>query len=75
MNWIELIQTALLVILVDRQLIIRNRYKFGINHNPPDNYGRGYWALWLLCKKGDREGYWRDGGKRLFYFHYGNPTR
>lgn len=75
MNWIELIQTILLIILVDRQLIIRNRYKFGIEFDAPDKYGRGYWALWIYCKKGEREGYMRDGGKRLIHFRFGKQKK
>lgn len=75
MNW-DVIQTILLVVLVDRQLILRKRYMIAIEHTLPkySNYfkawSEGYFAVWIVCKKGQDEKYSRDGGKRLFYFHY-----
>jgi len=65
---IELIQTILLCILVDRQLIIRNRYKFAIESRmdkiPPS------WAFWIYCKRPGDEVYWRSGGKRLIFIKF-----
>lgn len=67
----EWVQTILLIILVDRNLILRARYKFAIEHDLPDRYRVGYFAIWIYCKKAQSEFYGRDMGKRLFYFRYG----
>ncbi len=71
MNILEFIQTILLIILVDRSLLIRNRYKLAFEFV---KYQRGmyttdkwYFAIWIYCKKGQEETYWRSGGKRLFH--------
>jgi len=66
---IELIQTILLIILVDRQLIIRDRYKFAIENHINAQYSP-YWALWIYCKEGQNEMYWRSGGKRLIMIRF-----
>lgn len=68
---IELIQTILLVILVERSLLLRNRYKFAIEFNMPGRDIRGYFALWIYCQQKDAQNYWRLGGKRIFGFYFG----
>ena len=71
MEWIELIQTILLIILVDRTLILRNRYKFAISNRRPIPGSKGYWDFWIYCKSTQGDKYMKSGGKRLFGFSYG----
>lgn len=60
-NTIEIVQTIILIILLDRQLILRNKYKIAI-----ENYYPFQFDLWIYCKKSQNEVYTRDGGKYLF---------
>lgn len=68
---LEWLQVILLVILVDRNLILRDRYKLALEINKPNKYGRGYVAFWIYCKQVNNDIYCRSGGRRLFYFKYG----
>jgi hypothetical protein len=66
MNW-DLIQIILILWLIERVSIERNRYKLTI-----DTSGQflkeGYWAIWIY-HKGINETLWtRSGGKRLIHF-------
>jgi hypothetical protein len=72
MQWL---QTILLIILVDRNLILRDRYRFGIECNKPTKYGRGWFAFWIYCKKAQGEYFMRDGGKCLFSFKWGKELK
>ena len=75
---IEYIQTIILIILLDRQLLLRNRYKFAIeffkgyksyNGNENDS-AKGSFAIWIYCKKPQEEIYTRNLGKQLFYISW-----
>jgi hypothetical protein len=74
MNYLEILQTILLIILVDRNLILRDRYKIAIENDSPYYNGlsnkmeKRYIAIWIYCKGKDKDFYWRTGGKRLIYF-------
>ncbi len=68
-NWLDLIQTLLLMILVDRKLILRDRYKFAIENHISQQYSP-YWAFWIYCKKKEEDYYWRSGGKRLIMIRF-----
>jgi len=61
---IDLIQTLLLMVLVDRSILIRHRYKFAIETS------KGYFAFWIYCKISNEEVYAKQGGKRLFYINF-----
>jgi len=69
----EILQFLFVIWLLDRLLVIRRRYKLAIEHNFPDQYERGYWALWIYCKVyySENEPYTRNGGKRLIFIKYG----
>lgn len=67
----QIIQTILLVILVDRNLILRDRYKIAIESNMPTKYIRGSFAIWVYCKKSQNDQYMRNGGRRLLAFSFG----
>lgn len=64
-----------LIYLLDRLLILRKRYRIAIESNMPHKYGRGYFAIWIYCKGAQDENYMRDGGKKLFYFHFGKQLK
>lgn len=51
---LEIIQTILLVILVDRNLILRDRYKIAIDSHRPNKYNKGYFSVWIYCKEKKR---------------------
>jgi hypothetical protein len=67
---IELIQTVLLAILVDRSLFIRSRYKISFENYPATRYNQGYFQVWILHKRGQDEFYQRCGGRCLLYFKH-----
>ena len=75
MNWIEMIQTVILIALLDRQLIIRDRYKFAFSINKPSDYVRGYIYFGILCRKGQDQHYMREGGRKIFRFEFGKALK
>lgn len=62
MTWIDFIQITLLIYLIERVSVMRNRYKLMVERGP------GYWALWVYCKKAQSERYYRSGGKKLLSY-------
>lgn len=70
MFW-EILQTVLLIILIDRNLIIRERYKLAIEHEKPTQWNTGYFAIWIYCRQKNESRYIRCGGKKLWHFQYG----
>lgn len=64
---LELIQIILILWLIERVSIERDRYKIAIDTN---NHflKRGYWSIWLY-HKGINETQWsKAGGRRLLHF-------
>jgi hypothetical protein len=71
MRIVDIIFLVLLFILIDREYILRNRYKIAIECNRPNKYRRGYFAIWIYCREAQKDFYTTYGGKRLVYFYYG----
>jgi hypothetical protein len=68
--YLEILQTALLIILVDRNFILRDRYKIAIENEKPYDKGKRYVAIWIYCKESGNDFYGRGGGRRLMYFNF-----
>ena len=73
MNYLEIVQTVILIILLDRSILIRKHYKFAIETQIMSRTFNSqkkefYFAFWIYCKMPQQEGYGRYGGRRLFYF-------
>lgn len=64
----DYIEIAILLILLDRSILIRNHYKFAIEYTK-DKYVH-YWALWIYCKQAQKDTYGRYGGKRILYINF-----
>lgn len=71
MTFIHILQTAILIILLDRNLVLRDRYKIALEHDKPSQFNKGYFAIWIYCKQKQDDTYFRSGGRRLFHFTYG----
>lgn len=67
------VQFLLAIWLFDRVMIIRKRYRIGIESVFPNKYSRGYFAIWIYSDVG--KGFGRSGGKRLLFFHYGTKLK
>lgn len=67
---LEIIQTVILLILLDRSLLLHNKYKIAFEYTKYTYYDQTtrYFAIWLYCKKAQGEHYGRNGGKRLFHY-------
>ena len=72
MSWVEMFQTVILIALLDRQLIIRDRYKFTFSVNKPSDYICGYVYFGILCRKGQDQHYMREGGRKIFRIEFLN---
>jgi len=70
MFW-EILELTLLIVLIDMNLILRERYKLAIEHEKPNKYTKGYFAIWIYCQQKNENKYKRYGGKRLWHFNYG----
>ena len=63
----RLFEIILILWLIERVSIERNRYKLAIDTNG-QFLSEGYWSIWIY-NKGINETQWhRSGGKRLIYF-------
>ena len=71
MELIYFAQIFLLLYLIERVSVIRNRYKPAIEFNRPSKYVLGYWALYIYCQEKNGSKYLRDGGRRLIFFKWG----
>jgi len=63
---LDLIEIILIFWLIERVSIERNRYKLAIDTN--GGYPKGYWSIWMYCKKINSSSWQRYGGKRLIHF-------
>jgi hypothetical protein len=64
---IEYVQIALILWLIERVSIERDRYKIAIDTNG-EFITKGYWSIWIYHKGINETKWWRSGGKRLIHF-------
>jgi hypothetical protein len=64
---IDYIQIILILWLIERVSIERNRYKLAIDTNNRF-ISDGYWSIWFYCKGINEREWSRCGGRRLMYF-------
>ena len=66
MNW-DLIEIILILWLIERVSVERNRYKLTIDTND-QFFSEGYWSIWFYCKRINTTSWSRYGGRRLIHF-------
>lgn len=65
MIFIQIFQTLCLLILIDREFILRKKYKIAFEYSNTSYHK--YFAVWIYCKMPQSDCYSRNGGKRLFF--------
>jgi hypothetical protein len=64
---LDLIEILLILWLIERVSVERNRYKLAIDTNG-QFFEEGYWSIWIYHKGINETSWGRYGGKRLIHF-------